>query len=64
MNYAEPCRECKHFSRLDVWIDGDKEHHVCQAGNCVYCEQMGRVCHDFEQGENDGGKLETDYQEG
>ena len=57
----ERCRTCKHFSALIVVPSGIGDCLYCQKNHCIYCNHYGRYCRDYEQGENDGGKLADDY---
>lgn len=55
------CDTCKYYSRLHVVDTGFAECHFCQANHCVYCENHGVKCKDYEFGENDGGKRDYEY---
>lgn len=57
------CETCKYYSCLIVVPSGYGECKYCQKNHCVYCEQDGKLCGDYEQGENDGGKLFEEYEE-
>lgn len=57
------CETCKHYSRLIEVPSGLGECKYCQKNHCVYCNDYGRYCKDYEQGENDGGKLFEEYEE-
>ena len=53
------CKTCKHYSRL---MDFDT-HTYCRSHRCIYCEENAdRICPDYKKGENDGGKMNYEYE--
>ena len=63
-NQKKSCNTCKHYSRLVPVPSEFSECWLCQADHCIFCERNGVNCDDYEFGENDGGKMYYECEEG